>query len=763
MAGVFKMNRRRANPPGSERGVHAASMHALHSASVLYSIPTDDRLAKRRERRAPPPFNYIATPRAYPVILCALIFLCLPSALAATQTNAPPRAKLKITGYGILGNRELKRILKTVELGNRKPAFYGATFVEDSALILSSRVKHDGFLKPKVFAYLTLEHGGHMRVEANELLENPLPRPIRFTVVHFKIEKGILYHYENLEFEGLQTIKEKEARSYFIETGTLLNLKRYRIYTPEKLKRGLSNLEEVFDRQGFQDAKAKASTPILDDKTGAVTVRVTVQQGLRSIVQSVREDFYYEKETSPKESKTVFPHRPYSKVWQQDFMQSLKTNQFHRGYPDTTIELDRLHSTNQNGRILIDFLAKIKSGPQIHIGVVDFRGEKKTSERVMARRVRVKRGELLDRIKVEEGRYRLAQLGSFETVDLTYQPVDEHTRDVNYTVKEGKTLDVNLLAGWGSYELLRGGFEIEQFNIWGLAHHAKLKAVQSFKASSGEFTYTMPEIVGHDVDLFFNGNALRREEVDFTRVEYGGGFGGHKYFKPYSTDATLRYNYQILDASDVPGIAASTGPTNTAVGAVILDLKLDRRDNPLYPRKGYKVFLNVELASEYLGGDVDYQRINLSTSWHHRIGGGRLVSLGFSHGVDLTVGSSSTDLPFNRRYFPGGENSIRGFSEGKASPRNDKGQIIGAETYSLATVELEQALTPQWSLVVFSDNLGFAEKVQNYPFDTGLFSVGGGLRWKTIIGPIRVEYGYNLNPRPKDPTGTLLFSLGFPF
>ena len=60
-------------------------------------------------------------------------------------------------------------------------------------------------------------------------------------------------------------------------------------------------------------------------------------------------------------------------------------------------------------------------------------------------------------------------------------------------------------------------------------------------------------------------------------------------------------------------------------------------------------------------------------------------------------------------------------------------------------------------------DLGMAEKVQNYAFDQGLFSVGGGLRWKTIIGPIRVEYGYNLNPRPKDPTGTLLFSLGFPF
>jgi outer membrane protein insertion porin family len=702
-------------------------------------------------------------------IVCALICmsrLCVSAATetnAPTQTNAPTRAKLKISGYGILGNRELKRILKTVQLGTKKPEFYDPVFVEDSALILSSRVRRDGYLKPKVHAYLVLEHGGQVHVEAQELLDNPLPRPLRIKSVHFKIEKGTLYHYEKLEFEGLESISEKEARSYFVETGTLINLKRYRIYTPEKLRRGLSSLQEVLDRQGYEEAKGEASEPILDDKTGAVSVRITVQQGLRSIVQSVREEFYYEKETAPKETKTVYPKKAFSRVWQQDFTQGLKTNQFHRGYPDTTVELERLNSTNHDGRTLIDFLAKIKSGPQVYIGVVDFRGEKKTSERVMARRVRVQRGELLDRIKVEEGRYRLAQLGSFETVDLSYEPVDEHKRDVNYTVKEGKTLDVNLLFGYGSYELLRGGFEIEQFNIWGLAHHAKLKAIQSFKASSGEFTYTIPEVVGKDVDLFLNANGLRREEVNFTRIEYGGGFGGHKYFKPYSTDATLRYSYQILDASDVPGVVASEGPTNVAVGAVILDLKHDRRDNPLYPRKGYKVFLNVELASEYLGGEVDYQRINLSTSWHHRIGGGRLISLGFSHGVDLTAGNSSTELPFNRRFFPGGENSIRGYPEGKASPRTATGQIAGAETFSLATVELEQALTPQWSLVVFSDNLGMAEKVQNYPFDQGLFSVGGGLRWKTIIGPIRVEYGYNLNPRPKDPTGTLLFSLGFPF
>src|SRR5207253_9459863 len=144
-------------------------------------------------------------------------------------------------------------------------------------------------------------------------------------------------------------------------------------------------------------------------------------------------------------------------------------------------------------------------------------------------------------------------------------------------------------------ELLRGGFEIEQNDIWGRAHHARLKVIQSFKASSADFTYTMPEFIGKDVDIFFNASGLRREEISFTREEYGGGFGAHKYFKPIATDVSVRYNYQILNASDVPGIVAAEGATNTSVGAIITDVKYDRRDNPLYPRKGYKIFGTLEL------------------------------------------------------------------------------------------------------------------------------------------------------------------------
>jgi outer membrane protein assembly complex protein YaeT len=688
------------------------------------------------------------------------------SCSAASPKEHVTPAKLSISGYGLLGNLRLRRGLRALQLSGEKPQYFGPAFIEDSALILTSSVKRDGYLKPSIRIRLQLKDGSRKEFAAEELLDNPLPRSLLATRAEFRIQRGRRYRYQQLEFEGLRTMTDRQARSYFMETAILFHPTSSRIFTPQRLRRGMSNLADVLERDGYRDALVETNQVLQDDKTGRVSVSIRVNQGPRYMVESVAKQFIFQEDAPTNAPGTptnsiVHPNRPYSRIWAQDFSQGIKTNLFHLGYPDVDVDLDVSNRREGENTVWLDLDAEVESGPHVNVGSVDFVGQKRTKKTTMARRVRIQPGEPLDRIKVEQGRFRLAQLGSFETVDSEYVPVDENTRDVIYRVKEGKSLELSLLLGYGSYELLRGGIEIEKNNIWGMGHVARIKAVQSFKASSGEFFYTVPDLVGQ-ADLFFNASGLRREEIDFTRLEYGGGFGVHRYLRDYATDLALRYNYQILNANEVPGVVTGIGPTNIADGAVILDIKQDRRDNPLYPRKGYKVFLNVEVASQYLGGEASYQRFEMSASWNYPLGGGRYLRAGLSHGAVFSP-DAAQDLPFNRRFFPGGENSIRGYREGDASPKDAQGKIVGAETITLGTVEFEQALTPLWSLVLFSDNLGEAERIANYPFDTGLFSVGGGIRLKTIIGPLRLEYGYNLNPRKSDPVGTLQFSLGFPF
>jgi outer membrane protein assembly complex protein YaeT len=691
-------------------------------------------------------------------IFALAIFLLLP--IHISGEDAEP-ASLKISGYGLLGNFELKSLVKTLN-DKKKPEFFDANFIEDTALILMSRVSRDGYLKPKITVRLQLDDREVQTYSWRETIEEPLPRPMRVKHAEFHIDEGVFYFFDELKFEGLTAISEDDARAFFIERGALVKFKKARTFTPAKLQSGLSSLSGVLARKGFDQAEVTTASLEKNDKTGAVNVTIRVNEGPKFFVRSVRKEIFYGTNSAPAEVSTIVTNAVYSKLWQQDFAQVLKATNYHRGYPDTTVKISTLKREETNNIVTFDLSAEIHSGEKIILGGVKFTGAKKTKQSLLKRRVRLKKNQPLDRIKVENGRYRLSKLGVFDSVGLRYDQVDEHTRDVTYDLKEGKQVDVSMLFGFGSYELLRVGFEVNQYNVFGRAHRARLRVAQSFKSSSADFLYTMPEFVGEDVDVFFNAHGLRREEVSFTREEYGGGAGARKFLRSISSDFGVRYDYQILNAVQTR-VAEEVGVARATVGSVTFDLKRDKRDNPLDPKRGYRVAGSLEVASEYLAGDVNFQRLDLSGSFHQPLGHTTWIHLGANHGLVFTEGNPRDELPFNKRFFPGGENSIRGFQEGEAAPRDARGRVIGAETYLSANIEIEQALTEKWSVVAFSDSIGFAQKISDYPFNETLFSVGAGLRWKTVIGPIRLEYGYNLNPRKHDPIGTVHFSIGFPF
>jgi len=693
-------------------------------------------------------------------LLAIGVFLAV--SIRAADTNLPP-ATFKITGYGLFGDLRLKRIIKLLEVPKGRPAYFDANFIEDSALILKSKIRQDGYLDPEIILRVFKDDGTKPRYVWSET--EPLPRPLRATEVRFRIKKGLLYHYEQLQFEGLTALPEKKARAFFIETSGLVPLKQNRVYSPERLKSSVANLEQELDRMGFQDAKVTVGRLEQDDKTGNVNVRIDVVQGQKFMVRTVRREVFFPdtNTNAPVELRTNVLGVTYSKWWEQDFNHSVRTNYYGRGYPETAVTLQTERKDPEGTNVFLDLLAVVKTGPRVRAGDVSFHGNKRTKESMLERRVPQQTGDWLDRLKAEKGQYRLARLGIFDTVELNYQTVSSNLWDVRYDLKEGKRLEVSPLFGFGSYDLLRVGVEVDQYNLWGLAHNSQLKLVQSFKSSSGDYTYTIPQVLGGDVDVFATANALRREEISFTRVEYGGGTGVRRYFPQTATDASLRYNYGILQATEQSASFVAEGAQSPTVGEFILDLRHDRRDSALYPHRGYQLLSEVEIADDVMGGEVNFQRVELGGSYHITLNDSEWIHLGLRHGFVTTIGSTSNNLPFTRRFFPGGQDSVRGYQEGEASPRNAQGKIVGAETYTSGNVEFEQGITPRWSVVAFVDGVEFAEHISDYPGNQALFSVGGGLRWRTIVGPVRLEYGYNLNPRPRDPVGTLQFSLGFPF
>ena len=159
---------------------------------------------------------------------------------------------------------------------------------------------------------------------------------------------------------------------------------------------------------------------------------------------------------------------------------------------------------------------------------------------------------------------------------------------------------------------------------------------------------------------------------------------------------------------------------------------------------------------------MDFQRAEFSLSYHKEFSRGLYWHGGFTHGVVGSISEAQKQVPASVLYYPGGENSVRGYQRSEAAPREGE-KFKGAQSFVLVNLEIEQSFSSSLSLVLFLDALGTASSIEEYPFNETLVSLGLGIRFKTFMGPVRLEYGHNLNPREFDPKGTFHFALGYPF
>ncbi len=694
------------------------------------------------------------------LVLLLLLGTGLPAWGEADKTN---RAKIKISGFGFLGNLELKKQLRLMQKDRKPPVLYRASQIEDAVLILLSKLKGEGYLAPTIAAELTLTNDLVQSYSWTKDFDTFLPPELLAKKVVLRAHHGVRYYYEQLDINGLHALPVSAAKEFFVASDALLRLKSMRVFTPDLREASLNRLRAALNRRGYINATVTAQSR-LNPTNGAVRVTVDVTENKPTLVHTVAVAVVSPSNAIPQWRTNRFTETPLSGWWREDFAQSLLTNQYDRGFPDANVELTVLRRETNAATIQADLSARVNTGTNITLGGVHFEGQKRTHMSVLRRFTRLTPGEPLNRIEIERGRERLARLGIFESVRLKYNVVDPHTRNAVYELKEGKFFDSRLLLSYGSYDTLGGGIELTYRNVFGLAHQASLRARQTFKSTLADFRYTLPEVLRQKADVFFSGTLLLRQEITFDRKEYGGGVGVHRYWPRARTDTSVRYDYQFLNAQS-GGLAVGqvTRYEATQAAAIVFEFKHDRRNSPLRPERGYMVFGNLEFASDKLGGQVSYQRFLLGGSTHWDLGGGRIIHLGAVHGLTYTWDGSPDELPFNKRFFPGGDNSVRGYQHGAAAPRNANGEIIGAETFLQGNAEFEQFLTQTISVVAFMDAVGFAQSRDHYPCDTALYSAGGGLRWHTVIGPVRLEYGYNLNPRPQDPSGTLHFSFGFPF
>ena len=170
-----------------------------------------------------------------------------------------------------------------------------------------------------------------------------------------------------------------------------------------------------------------------------------------------------------------------------------------------------------------------------------------------------------------------------------------------------------------------------------------------------------------------------------------------------------------------------------------------RRRSPVSAQRHRRHRWNCAAASKGAGSDANFAQLHARASWFRGLGArDRLIVRGE---LGHTFTDALVEMPPSLRFYAGGDRSIRGYNYREVGPRipatSGRGAFaLGANNVITASTEFEHYFTPQWGWRVFVDS-GSAFDGRVPDWHTG---VGLGLRWRSPVGPVRVDIG--ARPRP---------------
>ena len=142
------------------------------------------------------------------------------------------------------------------------------------------------------------------------------------------------------------------------------------------------------------------------------------------------------------------------------------------------------------------------------------------------------------------------------------------------------------------------------------------------------------------------------------------------------------------------------------------------------------------------------------------------LELGARAGVVRPLQESTGDInaiPIDERFFNGGSTTVRSFGERDLGPHDHRGHPLGGEFYTVFNAEYTFPLYGELQGAVFVDAGNLLPDADNPGFADMRYGIGAGLRYKLPIGPIRLDYGVNPDPREHEDIGAFHFSFGFAF
>ncbi len=590
--------------------------------------------------------------------------------------------------------------------------------------------------------------------------------------IHFVVNEGYRMKIKAIKISGnnafsykrlIKLIKTKKA--WLFGSGYLKE---------DILKEDMERLRVFYEHEGFIDATA--DYVIQTGEKGQLTLLITVNEGNRYYVGDilVTGNNILSSDEVLAAMKEIEVGKVFSREKLDVDIDMIRSLYFDKGYIFANV--NKATSINpETGKVEITL--DVREGELAYVDKIKIQGNARTRDIVIRRELRINPGDQFDGEKLRRSKERLKNLGFFEEIGYDVEDTDvANKKDLVVQVKEAKTGTLSFGGGYSTIDQLVGFVEIEQKNFdftnWptftGGGQNLVVHAETGSLRNNQRLSFTEPWIFDYPVSGgfdIFHSKRIREQDVGYAYDEErtGGDVRFGKQLSEY-VGASASYTLENITIDNVAdGVTSELLQEvgKNTVSSVTLGLARDTRDSVYNPTKGLYLSGTTDIAGGPFGGDKDFVRFQTRTNYDIPLPYSSVLEFRMRTGFADAYGDSAF-VPIYERFFAGGAYTIRGYNERKVGPIDAATEDpIGGESMFVGNVEYTVPLIEVIKLAAFFDTGNVWSKLSDFASGDLKSGMGFGLRVKTPIGPINLDYGYPLDEEPGEDSksGKFYFSV----
>jgi outer membrane protein assembly complex protein YaeT len=409
----------------------------------------------------------------------------------------------------------------------------------------------------------------------------------------------------------------------------------------------------------------------------------------------------------------------------------------------------------------------LKTGPLQKFGKIIVSGTKKVREGIITRELVFNGDEIFSASKLYLSQQRIFDLGFFKSVVLepVANPQDSTALDIKLQVEERPFYSLKIGPGYGPEDRARiqGFWKLYNFGRLGgnLEINGKLAQLQHIFDTN----YTQPYFGDRYTNLIA-GVGYEKDFYDYYRQEKLNGRG--RITRSLTSTLNTFFGYQVerdrlfllnpdLEFDENTGFARKYVLSFLEVG-----FQHKTTEDLFNPKAGQINYFAWEFTPKYIGSSVSYLRGSWEYKYFQPLS--RYVVLAWRNQFGYARPILDTpSIPVFKRFFSGGGYSVRGYSSRALGPRDEKDNPIGGNSQWEGNIELRFPFYRDFGGVLFYDYGEVFSQSRYYSLPQLSTTTGIGLRYNTVIGPVRLDYGYKLKPFQGTERYKIYISIGQAF